>query len=100
MEEKVFKSNRLTENSVRDNYIQALKDPEFKSLIARLKIDEKEAMKNTTKLQDTVAELKRCKECPGLVACQNKEVGCVNYPQIYHDHLIFSYTAYINHPQL
>ena len=55
MEEKVFKSNRLTENSVRDNYIQALKDPEFKSLIARLKIDEKEAMKNTTKLQDTVA---------------------------------------------
>ena len=84
-------TNRLLQNSVKDNYLKALKDPDFVSLVSRLNLSENEIMKYTTKLQNTVEELKNCKNCPGLAACKNKELGCVNYPQNYNNHVLFSY---------
>ena len=86
-------TNRLLENSVKDNYLKALKDPDFVSLVSKLNLSENEIMKYTTKLQNTVEELKNCKNCPGLAACKNKELGCVNYPQNYNNHVLFSYIA-------
>ena len=86
-------TNRMLENSVKDNYLKALKDPDFVSLVSKLNLSENEIMKYTTKLQNTVEELKNCKNCPGLAACKNKELGCVNYPQNYNNHVLFSYIA-------
>ena len=68
-------TNRLLQNSVKDNYLKALKDPDFVSLVSRLNLSENEIMKYTTKLQNTVEELNNCKNCPGLAACKNKELG-------------------------
>lgn len=83
--------NKLVQESVRNNYIKALKDDDFKKLIASLKCEEKELMKYTTKLQNTVEELNHCKNCKGLAGCKNVELGCINYPQIYNGKIIFSY---------
>ena len=49
-------TNRLLQNSVKDNYLKALKDPDFVSLVSRLNLSENEIMKYTTKLQNTVEE--------------------------------------------
>ena len=54
-------TNRLLENSVKDNYLKALKEPDFVSLVSKLNLSENEIMKYTTKLQNTVEELKNCK---------------------------------------
>ena len=45
-------TNRLLENSVKDNYLKALKDPDFVSLVSKLNIIYNEIMKYTTKLQN------------------------------------------------
>ena len=54
-------TNRMLENSVKDNYLKALKDPDFVSLVSKLNLSENEIMKYTTKLQNTVEELNNCK---------------------------------------
>ena len=38
-------------------------------------------MKNTTKLEETVEELKNCKGCKGLHECKNKVKGYIYYPE-------------------
>lgn len=91
--EKAFKTNKLRENSVKDNYTNALKDEDFKKLVNTLKVEEKEVMFNTTKLQDTVEELHNCKNCKGISGCKNKETGFVNYPNNYNGKIVFSYIA-------
>src|SRR5574344_2363536 len=83
----------LREKSVKNNFLKAMADQEFANLAKSLNVSDDELMKNTSKLEDTIAELKKCRKCPGLAACQNKELGCVNFPKNYHNHLIFSYVA-------
>lgn len=85
--------NKLRENSVKSNYLSSLENNQFKKLIKNLNINEKEIMYNTTKLENTILELNNCHDCPGLAACKNGELGCVNYPKNYNNHLIFSYVA-------
>lgn len=89
----IISSNNLREKSVKNNYLKAMENSEFKALVKSLNVDEKEIMKNTTKLEDTLEQLKRCKNCPGLAACKGKELGCINYPMNYNNHLVFSYVA-------
>ena len=93
MEKAFGKTSKLRENSVKDNYNSALKDPDFKKLVNTLKVDEKEIIYNTTQLQDTVEELRHCKDCKGLAGCKNKETGFVNFPKNYNDRIVFSYVA-------
>lgn len=88
-----FKTNRILENSLLNNYIEAMKDKTFAALINKVGITKKEAINNTTKLQNTVNELKNCQNCKCLAACKNQELGCVNYPAKYNNTLVFSYVA-------
>ena len=60
---------------------ESLKDDDFANLIKRLKIDEKTALQNNTKLADTCDELKNCKNCKGLINCKNRLQGHVLYPK-------------------
>src|SRR5574344_1898323 len=89
----IISKNNLRDKSVKNNYLNAKENPAFVSLIKSLNIDEEILMKNTMKLEDTVHELNNCRNCPGLAACKNKELGCVNYPSNYNNHLVFSYVA-------
>ena len=70
---------------------KSLKDEEFLKLIKTTKIDKKTALKNNSKLQDTVEELKNCKNCKGLFMCKNKLNGHVLYPKMAEGSLKFIY---------
>lgn len=76
---------------IRKNYKLAMEDKDFAFLCYKLGLEEKILMKYTTKLQNTVSELNNCKNCKGLCDCKNEAHGCVNYPIIINDELVFSY---------
>lgn len=88
-----FTTNKRIEDSLKDNYIRAIKDEDFKKLIVRIKMPEKEVMKNVTKLENTVCELRNCQNCKGIASCKNETVGFVNYPRDYNGKMVFSYVA-------
>lgn len=83
--------NNIKISSLKQNYNQALKDDSFKRLIKILKCIDNVAMKYTSSLEDTVQELKNCKECKGLAFCKNRLDGHVYYPENKEDKLVFSY---------
>lgn len=87
----MFKTNERIEKSIKDNYIKALSDPNFKKLVNSFDVIEKEKIINTSKFQDSVVELSNCKNCKGLQTCKNKSQGYVYYPQNYNNTIDFSY---------
>ena len=84
---------KLIENSLKDNYIRACRNPEFQKLVASLLLTAKEAMNYTSKLEEYLQEENNCKNCHGLYECKNKIRGYTNYPQKYNNHLMFSTEA-------
>ena len=97
----IVNKTRLIENSLKDNYIRAMKNPDFKSLVASLELSDKEAMNYTSKLESYLEEDNHCKNCHGLYECKNKVSGYLNYPNKYNNHLMFSTEAcYINYKNL
>ena len=97
MEELKSFTNKYQKNNLdfilKDNYIKALKDEDFKKLINKLKLKEEIGMKYTSKLENTVNELRNCMKCKNLIECKNKVNGCVYYPTINNDRLEFNYVA-------
>lgn len=89
----IVNKTRLIENSLKDNYIRAMKNPEFKSLVASLELSDREAMNYTSKLESYLEEDNHCKNCHGLYECKNKVSGYLNYPNKYNNHLMFSTEA-------
>ena len=81
----------LNEDDLRREYVLSSKDETFMKLCARLKTDEKILMKYTSKLEDTVCELKNCSKCKNLSCCKNQVEGHVYYPVVYKDTLDFVY---------
>lgn len=71
---------------------KSLKDESFSKLIKRLKITKDDALKNNSRLLDTVEELKHCENCKGLYMCKNKVEGHVLYPNNNEKTLKFLYT--------
>ena len=86
-----FKTNERIESSIKTNYIKAQKDEMFKKLVNSFKVEENEKIVNTSKFQDTVECLKNCKNCKGLVNCNNSNTGYVYYPEIYNNKIEFYY---------
>ncbi len=83
---KDFKASTLK------NYKLALEDKDFANLAFKLALDEKILSKYTSKLESTVKDLKKCKNCKNLDYCSLEVKGYVNYPIVENDYLIFSYT--------
>ena len=80
-------------NDLKKEYTLALKNPKVKAMVINLKLDEKTAMKYTTKFEDSAKELTNCENCSSLLECKNKIEGCVYYPKCLNNRLIFSYVA-------
>lgn len=74
-----------------DEFDEALKDEIFKSLAAKTKLKKEMLMKYTTTLKECSSELSHCKNCPGLMACQNKINGYVYLPKVVENVLCFGY---------
>lgn len=82
-----LESLKSLQNNVKGNlkttYKESLKDETFKNLVNKLHINEEVGSLNTSKLEDSVAELKRCQNCKGLYECKNKVLGHFLYPKVY-----------------
>ena len=77
----VKKGKKAIQDDLRREYVLSSKDETFMKLCARLKTDEKILMKYTSKLEDTVCELKNCSKCKA-VQCK-KQLKYVHIQQKY-----------------
>ena len=87
-----FTNNEKVRISLQRNYESACNDVKFKNFVKKIDISKDEAMKYTSKLQEIIAQLEKCKECKGLFQCSSKLEGHVEYPNKVEDKLYFSYT--------
>lgn len=85
-----FKYNKI---ALKESYINASKDTNFKKLVARIKASDEIAMKYTSRLEETVKELNNCSKCKGLEHCKNKVKGSVYYPSVNGRMISFNYVA-------
>ncbi len=69
--------------NLKSSYKESMKDETFKSLVKKLGITEEVGALNTSKLEDSVEELKNCQNCKGLYECKNKVLGHYEYPKVY-----------------
>ncbi len=90
---EIVKMNKDQETKLKQSYIKALEDKKFKELVSILKIDENLLMKYTSRLQESATEFDHCKNCKGLVDCQNKVKGYLLTPFKDHNRINFSYRA-------
>ena len=89
----MYKARKDINLELSKNFDLACNNADFIKLCNNLKLDKKVLMKYTSKLENTVKELEKCKNCSGLGNCCNKIMGYVSYPKIEKDNLIFSYKA-------
>lgn len=92
MEKLNLQNKKQIISSCEKELTESLKNEEFKKIVARLKVDKKEVLKNTTKINDTLEELKKCSDCKGLFDCKNGVSGHVYFPINIDDRIRFSYT--------
>lgn len=85
-----FKKKNLN-NLLDEAYDEALKDDNFKEFVSKLKCKREILKKYTSLLEESALEYYHCKNCPGLMACQNKITGYAKLPKIYDNSLEFSY---------
>ena len=85
-----FKFNKT---SLKESYIKASEDTNFKKLVSRIKAKDDLAMKYTSKLEESVKELNNCSKCKGLEGCPNKVKGSVYYPSVNGNMISFNYVA-------
>lgn len=90
---KPFEVNNINSinESLDENFKNAQQDKMFIKLCKELDVPVKTLKNNTTKILDTIEELKNCKNCSGLYECKNKVNGYVSYPQTENGNLTFAY---------
>ena len=81
----------VDKNGLKYEYLEAIKDPDFKKMIARIKASDDLAMKYTSKIKRSVCELKNCSKCKGIHECKNACMGLVYYPRVDGNIIIFDY---------
>ncbi len=84
---------RVNKQSLKESYINASKDPNFKKLVTRIKATDDLAMKYTSRFEESVKELNNCAKCKGLDTCPNKVKGSVYYPSVNGNMISFNYVA-------
>ncbi|MBQ3142131.1 MAG: primosomal protein DnaI [Bacilli bacterium] len=87
----IGKKNKI--NILKKNYMLALEDKSFIKLVNSLNATEETLMKNTSKLESSVLELKNCSTCNSLQNCKNKVKGYVYFPKVENENIVFSYKA-------
>ena len=78
-------------DNIKHNYASKKMDVKFNNLVKRLKLTEDDVQKNITSLEDTLAELNNCQNCPGLASCPNHIKGYVYYPSKDESKVTFNY---------
>lgn len=87
---KMFKNKSF---NLEGEYINALKDDSFKSLVSTIDLSNDELMKYTSKLQECSKELSNCSKCKNLNNCSNEVKGFALTPSKSDNKLYFDYVA-------
>ncbi len=87
---KMFKGKSF---NLEGEFINALKDADFKSLVSKIDLSNDELMKYTSKLQECSKELNNCSKCKGLNYCLNGVKGFKLTPTRSDNKLYFDYVA-------
>ena len=77
--------------SLKDNFIESLKDKNFKELASTLDLKDEILMNYTSSIEDAAVEYGNCKNCKGLDECKNKVCGYKYTPNVVKEKLDFSY---------
>ena len=91
LEKMIVKSS--LNDKLKNAYYEALKDPNFKVLVDKLKVGESELVKYTSILEDCSKDYAHCLQCKSLLECSNKLVGYAYMPKVDNGKLEFSYIA-------
>lgn len=89
--EKYVRNN--LDDTLKRDYIAALKDKKFLGLVNKLEITDEVGMKYTSKLEKCVECLKNCDKCKSLIECKNEVNGCLYFPKKIDDKLEFNYVT-------
>ncbi len=84
---------KYDEQELINNFDKALENKDFKRLLKTIGASKEIAMKYTSSLESTIEELNHCKDCSGLIYCQNRLAGHVFYPETKGNQIVFSYVA-------
>ncbi len=91
--DKVINNTNL-DTKLKQEFINALKDKDFKKLVSTLKLEEDVLMKYTSRLEECSHECSNCSKCTGLLQCSNNVRGYVLTPEITNNKkLLFGYVA-------
>ena len=74
--------NTSLEDKLKEEYIKALKNKDFKKLVSTLNLDENTLMKYTSRLQECSLECSNCSKCSGIIECRNNVRGYVLTPEV------------------
>lgn len=74
------------------DFEKALTNNDFKNLVSKLSVNNKELIKNRSSLLEASLEYKHCEGCKNLLACKNKISGYAYLPSVHHGRLSFNYT--------
>lgn len=91
MKEIIEKKYYMNFDKLELEFNKSMEEDNFKKIVSSLRISNKELMKHTSKIEDTVMELKNCKKCKNILECKNNVEGHVYYPIIENDEIIFCY---------
>ena len=83
--------NRNLNDFLDEAYDEALQNNDFKEFVSRLKIKREILRKYTSILEECSLEYHNCKNCSGLVACNNKIEGYAKLPSFNGEGLEFVY---------
>lgn len=90
---EVIKPNKDQEIKLKQEYIKALEDKQFKELVDYLQIDNDLLMKYTSRLKESAIEFHNCSNCKNLASCPNKIRGFMLLPSRDNNRVNFSYRA-------
>lgn len=79
--------------SLKQNYMDKLKDKKFKELVDILNTSDEILMNYTSNLEDACVEFNNCKNCKCLEECKNKVKGYMYKPNPFDNKVIFEYKA-------
>ena len=81
------------EDHLQERFSEKLNNETFKSLVDKLKIDQKKLYKYTSSIESSACELENCMKCKGLSDCKNEVNGYCNLPEVDGEGITFSYKA-------
>ena len=86
-----YSFGRANEKKLEENFIKALKNPNFVKVANSLDISDKVKMKYTLHLLSVSSQLEICQKCKGLENCPYDIKGLVEYPVVEKDYIKFVY---------